>query len=171
MNSSKRDAIPDGQFEGFRAFLDFIAFRIEKDYCAKHVLKEDEKIVLFHKPVGDEVCTRIIETLEDRKRAVPVDYFPSPVKQGGYFCFWVRKLKPYYVSPEYKDKLPLTMSIYLNEICAWFGGIWLMEIVEKNRVITAIERGILNEILPDLRYHSMSPTAVVLMYQAFTHRV
>jgi hypothetical protein len=171
MNGAKRDAIPNWQIEGFRAFFEFVASNVESDYRAKCGLKENENIILFHKPVSDEVCTKIIETLEDRKRTVPVDYFPSSVKQGGYFCFWVRKLKPYYISPKYTNKSPLTMSIYLNEICAWFGGIWLMEIVEKKRMINTVEAGMLNEILPDLRYHSMSPTAVVLMYQAFTRKI
>jgi len=87
--------------------------------------------------------------------------YVSPFRVSGFLTFWIRKLKPFSVI-KYSDK-DIEKQIYVNEIFALIIGLILLYGLLNDK--KKINSGAFLRLLTSLRYNSMSPMSVALIYE------
>lgn len=105
----------------------------------------------YSEMVIEEVCDRHIVEM-NRLRD------PDLYEQASHLCFWINKLKP--ILPEGESRSEF------NEVFAFVcGQAFLMKYNVKVSPDISLMRVMYNTILHSLRYHLISPHALVLMYK------
>ena len=87
----------------------------------------------------------------------------SPSRVGGYLVFWIRKLKPFYLTDEDYRSNNRTVQRYINELFAIELGFFIIYSAIQTNVKIAAKSTI--RLMKSLRYHSMSPVSVSLIFE------
>jgi len=87
--------------------------------------------------------------------------YVSAFRVSGFLTFWIRKLKPFNIKKYTKEEIE--KQIFVNEIFAVVIGLILLYGLKKER--RKINKGAFYRLLTSLRYNSMSPNSVALIYE------
>jgi hypothetical protein len=105
---------------------------------------------------------REIETAKKVHNVGPSDY-----RIAGYLAFWIRKLKPFRLSTyEININKNYEMGLIINELVAIQLGFYILYVDEKRRN-KQLSGNLLKRTIKSMRYRSLSPHTMALMYEFF----
>lgn len=122
--------------------------------------------VLVNIPVLDESFSRVEDSLRKSFKSyeAPQGYEPSVFKIAGVICFWLRKLKPFFVLEKPEEHR------FLNETVAFQVGYSLVfRYSQQNRLHTPkITANFLHDITTSLRYNAHSPNSTAFLFEGLS---
>jgi len=131
----------------------------------KAIAKSKVKELQIEIEVDDYILADVIQRwCEEVKKVETVSKnieFVSSFRVAGFLTFWIRKLKPFYIARYNEDNLQ--KQIYINEILALVIGLILLYGLSSKK--KKINDGAFVRLLTSLRYNSMSPMSVSLIYE------
>ncbi|OQY01535.1 MAG: hypothetical protein B6I26_04195 [Desulfobacteraceae bacterium 4572_130] len=132
-------------------------------YCAEQVIHGIERTFfqVSNKDLSFFIRIEIFEeSVLKAEQYLKVFKNPNLSKVAGYYSFWIRKLKPFYV----RAKRNNNYITDLNEIFAILFGLVLISQGVK-RSIPKLSKKFLNDLVYSLRYHTFSPQSVTLIFE------
>jgi len=131
----------------------------------KQIADDKAKTINVDIYVDEVILADVIDKWCEEAKKVEVvlgdNSYVSAFRVGGFLTFWIRKLKPFSVT-KYKST-HIKKQLYINEILAVVIGISLVYGALKSK--KAITDGVFERFLTSLRYSSMSPFSVALIYE------
>lgn len=112
----------------------------------------------------DECFCKVEDSLEQdfRSHEAPEGYARSPFKMAGVICFWLRKLKPFFVPDKAEE------NRFINETVAFLVGYSLVfQYAEsENLHHPKISDTFFHDMVSSLRYNSHSPNGAAFLFEA-----
>jgi hypothetical protein len=111
----------------------------------------------------DECFVRVEETREKYFESSQGSYNINTFKMAGIICFWIRKLKPFYVTNNAADHR------YINEYIAFLTGytfVYNDVPLEKRRFLPKITPHYFHDLINSFRYHSHSPHSTAFIFES-----
>ena len=137
-------------------------------YCAEKVIHRIERTFQVDEKGSNKDLSFFIrveifeESVLKAEQYLKVFKDPNLSKIAGYYTFWIRKLKPFYV----RAKRNNNYITDLNEIFAiLFGLVLISQRVKSNIPIPMLPKDFLNDFIYSLRYHTFSPQSLTLIFE------
>jgi hypothetical protein len=150
-------AIPTAE-EMHKAIKDNFIISIQEN------IADDCQIIIDDAILADSIAMweREIMTAKSIHKVNPSDY-----RIAGYLAFWIRKLKPFSLSPHdlIKQKR-YKLQLIINELVAIQLGLFMLYSSEE-RNDKKLSSSLLYRTITSMRYRSLSPHTMSLMYEFF----
>ncbi len=137
------------------------------DYCVNLALVKLDPLVAKDHPgcsiqvfreVYEEACEKAEDYLGNLRQ-------PNIIKVAGYYGFWLRKLKPFYVATSDGECSMCVANI--NELASlMFGSILISQKSHLQDRLPLLSADFINDLVASLRFNTFSPQSLTMLFQA-----